>query len=41
MQYVGAKYVLPFEEIIIDISRLAKGMYFLKVDGKTYKVVKQ
>jgi hypothetical protein len=25
----------------IDISHLANGMYFLKVDGKVYKVVKQ
>jgi len=28
-------------EILIDISYLAKGMYFLKVDGKMFKVVKE
>ncbi|MCL2130992.1 MAG: T9SS type A sorting domain-containing protein [Lentimicrobiaceae bacterium] len=38
---VGAKHVLPNEEIEIDISHLANGLYFLKVDGKTVKVVKQ
>ncbi|MCL2131036.1 MAG: T9SS type A sorting domain-containing protein, partial [Lentimicrobiaceae bacterium] len=38
---VGAKYVLPNEEIEIDISHLANGLYFLKVNGKVFKVVKQ
>ncbi|MCL2130877.1 MAG: T9SS type A sorting domain-containing protein [Lentimicrobiaceae bacterium] len=38
---VGAKHVLPNEEIEIDISHLANGLYFLKIDGKTVKVVKQ
>jgi PKD repeat protein len=28
-------------EAIIDINHLANGMYFLKVDGKVYKIVKQ
>jgi hypothetical protein len=28
-------------EVVIDISHLAKGMYFLKVDNRMYKVVKQ
>jgi M6 family metalloprotease-like protein len=28
-------------EIEIDISHLASGLYFLKVDGKAYKIVKQ
>jgi hypothetical protein len=37
----------PFEggrgmsEIVIDISHLSAGMYYLKVDGKTVKVVKE
>ncbi|MCL2131440.1 MAG: C25 family cysteine peptidase [Lentimicrobiaceae bacterium] len=38
---VGAKHILPNEEIEIDISHLANGLYFLKIDGKTVKVVKQ
>ena len=28
-------------EIVVDISHLAAGLYFLKVDGKTVKIVKQ
>jgi hypothetical protein len=28
-------------EVVIDISHLAKGMYFLKVDNRMYKVIKQ
>jgi hypothetical protein len=28
-------------EVIIDISHLANGMYFLKIDGKVYKVMKE
>jgi hypothetical protein len=28
-------------EVVIDISHLAKGMYFLTVDGKVFKVVKE
>ena len=27
-------------ETTIDISHLANGMYFLKIDGKTFKVIK-
>ncbi|MCL2131528.1 MAG: T9SS type A sorting domain-containing protein [Lentimicrobiaceae bacterium] len=38
---VGAKHVLPNEEIVIDISHLAAGMYFLKIGGKVFKVVKE
>jgi len=38
---VEAKHVLPNEEIEIDISHLAAGMYFLRIDGKVFKVVKQ
>ncbi|MCL2131219.1 MAG: T9SS type A sorting domain-containing protein [Lentimicrobiaceae bacterium] len=38
---VGAKHILPNEEIEIDISHLAAGMYFLRIDGKVFKVVKQ
>ena len=32
---------LPDDEIAIDISHLASGLYFLKVDNKVFKVVKQ
>jgi len=28
-------------ETTIDISHLANGLYFLKVDGKVFKVVKE
>ena len=28
-------------EIVLDVSHLASGMYFLKIDGKTVKFVKQ
>jgi len=28
-------------EITIDISHLVNGLYFLKIDGKVFKVVKQ
>ena len=38
---VGAKHVLPNEEIEIDISHLANGLYFLKIDNKVIKIVKQ
>jgi hypothetical protein len=37
------EYSSPSErlgEVIIDISHLAQGLYFLKVDGKIFKVVK-
>ena len=27
-------------EIVLDISHLANGMYFLKVNGKTVKIIK-
>ncbi|MCL2132593.1 MAG: T9SS type A sorting domain-containing protein, partial [Lentimicrobiaceae bacterium] len=41
-QVVGAYRIRPENtEITIDISHLSAGMYFLKIDGKTYKVVKQ
>jgi hypothetical protein len=29
------------DETTIDISHLAAGMYFLKVDGKMYKIIKE
>jgi hypothetical protein len=29
------------EEVVIDISHLANGMYFLKIDNRMYKIVKQ
>ena len=39
---VGTYRIRPENnEIVIDISHLANGMYFLKIDGKTMKVVKQ
>ena len=38
---VGAKHILPNDEIEIDISHLANGLYFLKIDNKVFKVVKQ
>jgi len=39
---VGAYRIRPTEEeTVIDISHLAAGLYFLKVDGKTVKVVKE
>ncbi|MCL2131645.1 MAG: T9SS type A sorting domain-containing protein [Lentimicrobiaceae bacterium] len=41
-QVVGAYRIRPENtETVIDISHLAKGMYFLKIDGKMVKVVKQ
>jgi hypothetical protein len=41
-QVVGAYCIRPENtETTIDISHLAKGMYFLKIDGKVFKVVKQ
>ncbi|MCL2132031.1 MAG: leucine-rich repeat protein, partial [Lentimicrobiaceae bacterium] len=41
-QVVSASAVFPQStKIEIDISHLAAGLYFLKVDGKTYKVVKE
>jgi hypothetical protein len=41
-QCVGAYRIRPENnEAIIDISHLSAGMYFLKVDGKVYKVVKE
>ncbi|MCL2131510.1 MAG: T9SS type A sorting domain-containing protein, partial [Lentimicrobiaceae bacterium] len=41
-QCVGVYAVRPEDtETVIDISHLANGMYFLKIDGKTVKVVKQ
>ena len=39
-QYVGTKYVLPFEEISVDISYLVKGVYILKIDNKIVKIIK-
>ena len=39
---VGAYSIRPTQdEVIIDISHLAAGLYFLKIDNKTFKVVKQ
>ena len=38
---VGAKHILPNDEITIDISHLANGLYFLKAGNKTVKVVKR
>jgi len=39
---VGAYRIRPTEEeTVIDISHLAAGLYFLKIDGKTVKIVKQ
>jgi hypothetical protein len=32
---------LETNEITIDVSGLAKGMYFLKIDGKTVRFVKE
>jgi hypothetical protein len=41
-QVVGTYCIRPEKtETTIDISHLAKGMYFLKVDGKVVKVVKE
>jgi len=41
-QVVGAYRIRPTEEeTVIDISHLAAGLYFLKIDGKTVKVVKE
>jgi hypothetical protein len=40
----GGKYSPPSEgqgEVVIDISHLANGMYFLKAGNKTAKVVKE
>ncbi|MCL2130957.1 MAG: Ig-like domain-containing protein [Lentimicrobiaceae bacterium] len=37
---VGAKHVLPNNEIVIDISHLASGLYFLKINHKTIKIIK-
>ena len=42
---VGGEVPSPSEraegEVIIDVSHLAKGMYFLKKDGKVVKFVKE
>jgi len=41
-QVVGTWYTTPEQsEMEIDISHLSAGLYFLKIDGKTVKVVKQ
>ena len=41
-QCVGAYRIRPTEdEIVIDISHLAAGLYFLKIDNKIIKIVKQ
>jgi hypothetical protein len=41
-QCVGAYRIRPENnEAIIDISHLASGMYFLKIDNKMYKIIKQ
>ena len=41
-QVVGAYRIRPENtETIIDISHLSAGLYFLKIDGKTFKVVKE
>jgi len=37
---VGAKHILPKEELIIDISQLEKGVYILKIDNKINKIIK-
>jgi len=39
-QVVGT-YPYGRPETTIDISHLAKGLYFLKIDGKMFKVVKE
>jgi hypothetical protein len=41
---VGRKlstFNFQFPTNAIDISHLANGMYFLKVDGKVYKIIKE
>ncbi|MCL2131920.1 MAG: T9SS type A sorting domain-containing protein [Lentimicrobiaceae bacterium] len=38
---VGAKHVLPNDEIVIDISHLANGMYFLKIQTDNGTVIKK
>jgi hypothetical protein len=41
-QCVGTYGIRPENtETTIDVSHLAKGMYYLKVDGKTVKFVKE
>ncbi|MCL2132111.1 MAG: T9SS type A sorting domain-containing protein, partial [Lentimicrobiaceae bacterium] len=41
-QVVGTYRIRPENtETVIDISHLANGLYFLKIDGKMFKVVKQ
>ena len=41
-QVVGAYRIRPeATETIIDISHLSNGIYFMKIDGKTVKIVKQ
>ncbi|MCL2132517.1 MAG: T9SS type A sorting domain-containing protein, partial [Lentimicrobiaceae bacterium] len=41
-QVVGTWHTAPENtETTIDVSHLAKGMYFLKVDGEMFKVVKE
>jgi hypothetical protein len=39
LQHFG-KSEIGQSEIVLDISHLANGLYFLKVDGKMVKVVK-
>jgi len=38
---VGAKNILPDDEIEIDISHLASGIYFVKINGITKKITKK
>jgi len=41
-QVIGAYCIRPeSNETIIDISHLSNGIYFMKLDGKTVKIVKQ
>ena len=37
---VGAKYILPLQDNVMNISHLANGLYFLKIGNKTVKIIK-
>ena len=41
LRSLGPLMSVETDEITIDVSALSSGMYFLKVDGKTVKFIKE